>query len=278
MGNHYIPQYFLHGFAEDGRLWAHDRTCNRSFLTQPKVVAHESGMYPPEVETYLANQIENPAKASIERIRNLQALTDSDRQAVAHYVVALWKRVPKARSRAAERLPAVAESVKAEVLTRINELVGEDPSLAHLADKRREDIGRIIAHYQTAPPPDIWQLNLKTEATPRIVDGLLSMKWRLIHSPKRILLASDNPVFFFEHEGIGKATSELTVPFSSTVALWANRQDHHHQFVVTASTTTARELNRRAAHNATRFLFSKTNESWILPFHRKRKWELHRLV
>lgn len=25
MGNHYVPQYYLHGFASEGRMWAHDR-------------------------------------------------------------------------------------------------------------------------------------------------------------------------------------------------------------------------------------------------------------
>jgi len=38
-----------------------------------------------------------------------------------------------------------------------------------------------------------------------------------------------------------------------------------------------RELNRRAAHNATRLVVSSTNESWIQPFLQKGNWQLSRI-
>jgi len=277
MGNHYVPQYYLNGFASEGRLWAHDRVESRSFLTQPKVVAHESGMYPDKVEQYLANQIEAPAQAAIEKVRNLVPLEDSDRIALATYIVALWKRVPEGRRRASERMPEVAASVKADVLARIDELVEEDPSRSALGDERRAQVESIIKLYEEDPPPDIWHKSLHTEFTPRVVDSLLSMEWRYLHAKDSIFLASDNPVFFFAHEGVGQPTSELSLPFSSSVALWANRRKSPSMSVVQASPVAVRELNRRAAFNATRFVFSMRNDEWILPFFCKKKWALSRL-
>jgi hypothetical protein len=277
MGNHYVPQYYLHGFAEDGRIWAHDRVASRSFHTQPKVIAHESGMYPDEVEQYLANLIENPAKTAIDKVRNLAPLDDADRLALANYIITLWKRVPEGRRRAAERMPVVAASVKADVLAKIDHLAAEDPSFLLVADEKRAQIASIISHYEEDPPPDIWQKSLRTEFTPRVVDSLLSMEWRYLHTKDLMFLASDNPVFFFAHEGIGQPTSELTLPFSNSVALWANRSKNLPSSIIQASPVAVRELNRRAAYNATRFVFSTNNEPWILPFHSKGQWALNRL-
>ena len=277
MGHHYVPQYYLHGFANDGRMWAHDRVESRSFLTQPKVVAHESGMYPDEVEQYLATKIEDPARVAIDKVRNLAPLDSGDRLALAKYIVALWKRVPEGRRRASERMPEVAASVKADVLARIDKLVAEDPSLSVIADERRGQVRSIISLYEEDPPPDIWHKSLRTEFTPRVVDSLLSMKWRYLHTKAPMFLASDNPVFFFAHEGIGQPTSELTLPFSGSVALWANRRENSPASIVQASPVAIREINRRSAYNATRFVFSINNDQWILPFHCKGKWALNRL-
>jgi hypothetical protein len=277
MGHHYVPQYYLHGFANNGRMWAHDRVEMRSFLTQPKVVAHESGMYPDEVEQYLANKIENPAQAAIDKVRNLLPLDDSERLALATYIVALWKRVPEGRRRVSVRMPEVAASVKGDILAQLDKLVSDNPGLSALADEKRENVISIISLYQEDPPPDIWHMSLQTASTPRVVDSLLSMDWRYLHSKSSSFLASDNPVFFFTHEGIGQPSSELTLPFSSTVALWANRRTNPRVSVVQASPIAVRELNRRAAYNATRFVFSTNNDSWILPFHCKRQWALNRL-
>ena len=258
-------------------MWAHDRFESRSFLSQPKAIAHESGMYPDEVEQYLANQIENPARVAIDKVRNLAPLDSADRLALASYIVALWKRVPEGRRRASERMPEVAASVKADILARIDKLVAEDPGLSTIADEKRDQVTSIISLYEEDPPPDIWHKSLRTEFTPRVADSLLSMEWRYLHTKDLMFLASDNPVFFFAHEGIGQPTSELTLPFSSSVALWANRSEKPPASIVQASPVAVREINRRAAYNATRFVFSTDNDPWILPFHCKGKWALTRL-
>jgi hypothetical protein len=46
MGYHYIPQFYLKGFANENVIWVHDRKDRRSFASQPKSVANETDMYP----------------------------------------------------------------------------------------------------------------------------------------------------------------------------------------------------------------------------------------
>jgi hypothetical protein len=278
MGDHYVPQFYLQGFASNSRLWAHDRALGKSFLTQPKAIANETNMYPPELEAYLANKIEDPAKEAIAKVRSCVPLSSPERESLAHYLVALWKRVPDARTRVAQRLLGVAASVRTDVLAQIDLLAEADPDFAEAAQERRERVNAVIDLYEKDPPPDIWQQTLKSGATPRMVDGLLAMHWRYLRVDQGMLLASDNPVFFFASVGIGNPASELTISFSSTVALWANRRSDSGPAVARASREAVRELNRRAVHNATRFVFSEADESWILPFHRKGHWTLRRLI
>ena len=103
------------------------------------------------------------------------------------------------------------------------------------------------------------------------------MNWLFLRSQADQFLTGDNPVFFFEHEGIGKPTSELTFPLSSNLALWATRLPRPSMQYLAASPAGVREINRRTAHNSVRFVYSKANEPWVLPFVLKKQWRLTRL-
>lgn len=278
MGNHYVPQYLLRGFTVDDRLWAHDRKGAKSFPTQPKAIAHETNMYSDELEAYFADVIEGPANMVLDKVRAGEELALDDRIALAHYIVALWKRVPSGRARANSAMPEVAASVRADVVTQLEHIAATEPHLADKALARRDEVIDIIARYQADPPVELWQKGLVTPATSRMVDALLSMSWRWLWAPPGSFLCNDNPVFFFAHEGIGRPTSELTLPLSSNVALWATRRRTPSATRIKATQGMIIQLNRRAAANATRFVFSQQNEPWILPFHLRGAWRLQHLV
>lgn len=266
MGYHYVPRFYLNGFAPNGAIWTHDRDERRSFLSQPKSIANETDMYPDEVEKYLASQIENPAKPGIEKIRSGALLDEGERLAVASYVIAMWKRVPEARSRVSKRMPEVAASVRDNLHQELDAAVRTRPDFAESAESKKRQVNEIIARYERDPPPDIWHKSLATESTPRVIDSLQTMNWRFLISEREQFLTCDNPVFFFQDEGIGKPYSELSIPFSSNITLWANRRDTPTQTFIHAKPSVVRELNRRMAFNATRFVYSERNERWILPF------------
>ena len=278
MGKHYIPQYYLLGFCHEGLLWVHDRIENRSFRTQRKQIGHETKIWPQEVEDHLTQEIENPANPVIDKVRNLLSLDQSERRLLAKYIYTLWRRVPAGRERSAKMLPEMAKDYKKRLIARIDELVKQNPSLTKNAEIRKVQIERAIEPYESNPPSDIWQKALLTHQDSKVTDLILSMNWKYIISSENQFLTCDNPVFFFEFEGLGKTSSELTVPFSSNVVLWANYDPFPPNQVVYATPQSVKAINRRVANNASRYLYSKIDEPWILPFHQKGSWQLNRLA
>lgn len=278
MGHHYVPQFYLRGFTEGDRLWVHDRQARRSFLSQPKAVANENSLYTDELEQHLANEVEGPAKSAIEAIRKLATPTRSEREALARYVVSLWKRVPEGRARVVANVPQVAESIRREYTQQLREAAVSAAVPGERANARQNEMNAALDKFVREPPPELWHHNLGRDSSPNVVESLLSMNWRFLFTEGAQLLTSDNPVFFFLHEGIGARSSELTLPLSSSVALWANRNTLTGPTFIEARPAAVRELNRRTAQNATRFVYSRREESWILPFVCKGAYVLNRLL
>lgn len=276
MGDHYVPQYYLRGFAEDDRLWVYDRKDGRKFETQPKSIANETGMYGEDLETVLANEIEHPAKPAIEKVRARQRLDAGDREALARYVVMLWKRVPRGRERVVEGMPEIVEDLRKRYAADFVTAAAENPSLADRAALRTKELHAVLDKFLADPYP-IWRDVLKKEHTStNLVDVLLKMNWRFLCSSRLQFLTCDNPVFIFESEGIGKPESELSIPFSDSVTMLANWRAGGHEFI-TARPEGVRVMNRRTANNATRFVYARRSEDWIAQFAQKAPHRLDRL-
>ncbi len=277
MGHHYLPQHYLLGFAEGVKLWGHDVAAHRSFRTQVKSLANETDMYTEELENHLANVVEGPAQDVIDRTRKRLKLRDEDREVLANYVIAMWKRVPAGRNRVAGHIPVLAETIKMQVVQQLDALAASDPDLAGTANKRKEEMHRIISTYKENRPDYFWHHTLKSGATPRTVQGLLSMDWHFLVSLGEDFITCDNPTFFFESLGIGASESELSFPLSSEICFWANRANSRRPQYFTTDRSTVLELNRRSAHNTQRFIYTREEATWVLSFAAK-SHPLHRLL
>ena len=112
--------------------------------------------------------------------------------------------------------------------------------------------------------------------TPRIVAAFAAMTWVcLVAEGRPVFLTCDDPVCFFRGIGIGKPKSEVTFPISSNISLWLTwRKDLSEGYFV-ALPYVVKEVNRRVAKNAKRYLYHAIEEDWVLPFAKKGKWELH---
>ncbi len=269
MGHHYLPQHYLLGFAEGLSLWGHDVPANRSFRTQVKSLANETDMYGDDLESYLANVVEAPAQEVIDRVRKRLKLRDEDREVLATYIIAMWKRVPAGRSRVAGHIPQLAETIKMQVVQQLDAIAAVEPELKENANKRKEEVRQIIDAYKENPPESFWHHTLKTGATPRTVQGLLSMDWHFLVSTGEDFITCDNPTFFFESIGIGASESELSLPLSSEICFSANRAKLGRPQYFTTDRSIVLELNRRSAHNTNRFIYSRQEAPWILSFARK---------
>jgi hypothetical protein len=276
MGKHYVPKFYLRGFARADRFVVFDKESQRWFPSQPKSVANEVDLWPDELEAFVTGNIEDPAKGVIDRLRNRQSVTDEERYRLARYISFLWKRVPAGRSRVLDHTPAYADEIMNELNVGFDQLIREDKSVTGLAERRRAEIGAYIERIKIDRPPSIWHGSLQIENENKVTKGIAEMNWTVLHTTGARYLASDNPVFFFENDGIGNITSELTLPLSSDAALIGIRVGGRLPLHSWATGSQVREVNRRTASNASRYLFAESIEPWMCAFVLKAHHELTR--
>lgn len=278
MGHHYVPQFYLRGFAPDGRIWAHDRERQLSFQSSVKGVANENGMYSEEIESFLAQEIEGPTISALTKIRGREKISDDERTALARYIVLLSKRVPDGRERAMQIVPEVADQILQEITDELDAAAAANPEFADRATRLKARVAKAVAEQKNNPSPALWYSSFSSVSGVRLVEALLSMNWVFMSNTQLQFLTSDNPVFFFRSEGIGGPKAELSVPLSASIALWATRSSVPPGEFLTVTRSAVREVNRRTAHNSTRLVYSAANEPWVLPFVNKGNWQLTRLI
>lgn len=277
--NHYTPKKYLLRFADsEGRVWLHDSKSNsRSRQAGVRVIGNEFGLYSDEVETDLNIQAEMPSHAAFALVIAGVPLSEAERAALAKYIIVMWKRVPTAKVRALAHIPEIMHATHDVLMAEIDAIVAADPSRHRDADKTRVWAKAYIDTMKAERPSHLWYNSFNLGETSPSEEVLLSMKWVFLRSDKHQFLTSDNPVFVFPEEGINRPQSELTFPISSSIALWATRLPRKQGSYTDASPSVVRQINARTAANSKRFVFSKTNDSWIKPFTIKGGWLLEHL-
>jgi hypothetical protein len=280
MGHHYVPQYYLKGFAESsGKLiWVYEKGVGRKFHTQIKSIANITKFYSAEVEQYLANTIEGPANAILDKIRERHQISENDKKILAEYMAVMWKRVPKSKERFEEMTPRLANRLSKEFDRKLDLIATQEPTKAEFIKRRKAKIQEILDSFAEDPPKEIWLNNVPPERTPRIVAAIRAMRWTfLTFDEKPAFLTCDNPVFYFSSIGVGKPESEITFPISSNITLWATWRRDLPQDYIQTTIQALKEINRRTVSNASKYLFHCQDEDWIDGFIKKNRWQLHRL-
>lgn len=281
MGDHYIPQYYLRGFTSlvGGKIWTYEKGGPIKFQSDVKKTGHEPNYYAPEVESYLANQIEGPANNVIKNIRSKEGVTKQDKETLATYMVIMLKRVPQSKIRMKEIAPGVAQQQQEKWDQEISKLVTEHPDKTDLLKTRRAEIKKNLEKYSLNPPKDFWLSLIPPERTPNVINVLQQMTWHfLTFDEYPAFLTCDNPVFYFTWMGIGKPESEVTFPISSNIVLWATWREDIEEKYSEIKRQAIKEINRRTATNATRFVYHARDESWIPKFISKKNHNLNRLI
>lgn len=278
MGKHFVPQHYLQGFTQGGQLWAYDKKNKKSFLTQPKSVANESRIYSEELENHFTRRVEQPANDVIDKIRAGQDLSSDDRDILTHYMYALWKRVPSGRERTLEKIPEVASEVESKLHKDFDKVALANPELQDQVSKSKRLVSHLVKNNTGKHGRDFWQQTLFSEPSRRVINALTSMNWQFLAADAQSYLTSDNPLFFFAHEGIGPEKAEVTIPFSSNIALWMNRDPRPKALYARAHPAFVKEVNRRTVQNALRFVYSAVNEGWMEDFIFKGHCRLNRVA
>lgn len=281
MGDHYVPQHYLRGFtsSNDGMIWTYEKNGSIKFPSDVRNTGHETNYYSPEIETYLANQIEAPANKVIDKIRSRENLTKEDKTKLATYMVVMLKRVPQSKIRMKEMAPSVAQKQEKQWDQEISKLTNKHPEKANLLEKRRAEIKQNLKKYSVNPPKDFWLSLIPPERSPNVINVLQQMTWHfLTYDEAPVFLTCDNPVFYFMWMGIGKPESEVTFPISSNIVLWATWRKNIEEKYTVIHRQAIKEINRRTATNTTRFVYHARDEYWIPKFIAKKHHALNRLI
>ena len=266
MGHHYLPRRLLQGFAVDGFTWAFDKKLGSAPKHLPIArVAQEPGMYLEELESRLNNEIEQPFNAVLECIAAGGVIEPSHIEAIARYVLTMYRRVPKGRTRSTAAAHDVMATVQKRTLADIDRLEQLDPGASALADQGRANVSEIFTRLRSQDTEWLWQETLLPERLPNAVRVLSGMTWECWHAPGgKQLIIGDSPILFDESSGIGQPRAELIFPIRSDAALVATwrigpRWQHRK---LTAQQSKA--INLRTAQSADRWVFAQRNEQWVM--------------
>lgn len=175
------------------------------------------------------------------------------------------------------KIPAVAQELGVQIGSELDSALEAMPHLEEKVAHLKTRVATAIETHIENPSTSLWCESIDSESDHLPINALLSMNWVFLYHDTLQFLTSDNPVFFFEFEGIGSPESELTFPISSKITLWATRTPKANGTFMQATSPAVKEINRRTASNSMRWVYSERNEPWILPFATKGEWPLTRL-
>lgn len=275
MGSHYLPQQYLRGFEvpdQPGTIWLYDKKLHRFKRLPIKVVAQEPGFYDSETESRLSKDLEGPGHAVLGLLRRGQPLSEEDRSTLARYVAVMQMRVPRRRRKGREMLPAVINNTVDNVRSDVEALIKKGADKATAA-RFIAELERVRQKFLLEPPSQIIDQIRSPWPTDRIVATVRSMVWRIIQAPVgEYFLTGDNPAFYFDAFGIGTPRSEISFPLASDLVLLGNWQGRMGQLLyILAKPSLVKEINRRVAWGAERFVFYRAEEKWVSVLAEKRQ-------
>ena len=280
MGYHFLPQEYLRQFAVDGdrdRIWMFDKS-ERSFKLLPiKNVAQAPGFYFDEDERALNERVESPAHRPLRKLRDGQDITQNERRTVALYLQVLLGRVPKSR---AHRHDVLRRELP-DMVAKAEEELWES---GQVPEQYRERVTAVIDRWRPddlddLPDQELRELTERQWVLPQVVEHLYRMTWRiLVSNNENAFLTSDNPFHYFEGLGLAHADAEVSVPLSSTVSLHASHQGQPETTLfIPAEPQLVKEINRRTASGADRFLFFHRGDRWVERLARVSRPRLNRI-
>jgi hypothetical protein len=258
----------LKGFesrSEPGAIWTYDKRLRRFRRIPIKVVAQEADYYDPDTERELSESVEGPAHATLAKLRSRSNVSSDDRIRLALYMATMIKRVPRHRRKALELMPSALSDTIGEVRAQIEQLAKSSDVDQKLVARRLAEVERAHEKLSRETPVAVRDQIRSPWPSKRIVTAVHDMTWRIVvTNESTCFLTSDNPAYFFEGYGLGKPEAELTFPLASDMALLASWQGPRGSLsVVTAKSALVKEVNRRVASGAERFVFYHERRQWI---------------
>jgi len=265
--NHYVPAYYLSGFINPAtqKIYMYFKSSKKVVPTTVQSAANELHYWSDDIETYLANEVENPANLVIEKIRNFQSITIQDKWQVARYIVSMLKRVPDGRERILSNAPEVLKQMMEKMKIDLEEAKTANPSEGSRIDKLLEQVDNPPPDFYEKIPKEAWEQVLSPELTIESVGKIHEMRWVFFKSQlDRDFLTSDNPVVYTRANGIRPPAGELFFPISRNITLWASwNMEWVEGKYYPAQRNIIDLFNYWIVYSATDYIFYSGHKNWI---------------
>jgi hypothetical protein len=267
--------------SSPGFIWAQSRREDAPRLVPIKKVAQSRGFYEPATETLLALAIEGPANPILAKLRGGEAPEEHERSCLAVYIATMIKRVPRNRTRARALVQPTLDDVAGRLREEFVQLAAVGELAPELAERRLGELDKAHTKFTRELPPLVVAQIRDPRPTPRIIQAILSMRWRVLTAKEpEYFITSDNPAFYHEAYGVGTEQSELRLPLSPTVALHGShtldrpsRVSFHE-----VSRDWVREFNRSVASGASSIAMSHRRADFLGTLLRRKNSDLFRLM
>ena len=271
MGHHFVPQKYLKGFQSLEKadwIWAFDKKLRTAKHLPINKVAQATGFYDTEIETSLTYDVEVPGYKVIEKILRGEVVsddpTDEDRKDLSYYIATLIRRVPHSRAKGYKLVPETVSEVTQKFMKQFKDAakvgwIDESTLNAWLAEV--EAFGqKALTHI----PEELRKIIETPWPSESVLLAIHNMHWRVLHCKgPSFYLTSDNPAYFFEGFGLAHDEAELILPLSNEVLLHCSRQDAKGRAELDITEWLVKEMNRRIASGADRFVFYHKDANWI---------------
>lgn len=280
MGKHYVPQEYLRAFSADSSqtiVWMFDKRSREWQNAAIAKVAQQRGYFSEEVEKELNKFVEGPGHIALRTIRGGQMLERQMGGDLLSYIAVMMMRVPKKRRLSLSIVPGSIDRVISTTRDQISSL--KSPETDQRVEELLAEIDRIEQRAYLEIPEQMAEQIESPWPTKKVLEGVHSMCWRLVTVPDDSpLITSDNPAFYFSAYGIGSAESELTFPISPQLALLGSRQGPPGEVIVLSEKRPiAKEITRRIAVGAERFIFAARPYSWVQKISQRSEPDLNRI-
>jgi Protein of unknown function (DUF4238) len=266
MGKHYVPQEYLRGFASSGErthVWMFNSQDHQWSHAAIKQVAQEGDYYPPDVESRLAQEVESPGHAALAVLRRGEELSSVEREQLGYYIAVMVVRGPRKRRLGNEMAPSVLKSTVEELRANLEAVKEEhdSPRIRTLL----EEAGRLENKYRADMPKTVQEQIDSPWPSNDVIAAVQGMTWRFLRVPPPLfLITGDSPAFYFDSYGLGTEHAELTFPIDKGLVLHGSHQgDVGATFYLHGTRPLVKEVNKRLASGAERFVFSPKKEDWI---------------
>lgn len=276
-GHHKIPQFYLRGFADPAqpeRVWVYRRrTAEGQIAPSPRgpflesienvcfeydrfaTTAHDGRVDHDSIEQELARQ-ENVANPILERLRAREAMNRSDKEALASYMLLLYRRGENQRERQTETARKSAEDNVS--LERLAWAAVQEGDLA-----KANDVFRNPHKYRDRVAQNVAAQGVTIQL--ELAEALLrEMKWRFLSPPEgEFFITTDSPVCL--ESGLIRRHASVLFPVSSELLLLAGRWIDGADLAFGAADSGQMQVfNRFVMRQAFGEIYAREKTEWIM--------------